>query len=180
MTALTTAAWIAHDMSLAAGFGGSLFGKMALQPAVKLISSTPERSKVVHEVWKDYSIVNAISLGTAVATWIAGRVMISGRVIDRQTRALVIAKDVLLSTSAVTGLCNMIFGSLEGQKKLSAVNESGNGLDSQDKVRVLRKTMDVLGTVNLVASAGVIGLTAVLGMKAGKSPTWKLLSRFLP
>jgi hypothetical protein len=39
MTKLSTAAWIAHNLGIGASFGGLLFGKLALNPNLDVISS---------------------------------------------------------------------------------------------------------------------------------------------
>ena len=73
MQTASTVAWMLHDVGLAAGFGGNLFGKIALNPAVKAISSQKERGKVLSKAWDGYKLVNAISVGTAAVTWFVGR-----------------------------------------------------------------------------------------------------------
>ncbi len=73
MTKLSTAAWVAHNLGLGACFGGTLFGKFALNPSVAAISSRPERGKVLSSAWNRYNAVNAASLGTAAGTWFVGR-----------------------------------------------------------------------------------------------------------
>ena len=73
MTKLSTAAWVAHNLGLGACFGGTLFGKLALNPSVAAISSKPERGKVLSSAWNRYNAVNAASLITAAGTWFVGR-----------------------------------------------------------------------------------------------------------
>jgi hypothetical protein len=46
MTKLSTAAWVAHNLGLAACFGGLLFGKTALNPSLNAIDSQADRGKV--------------------------------------------------------------------------------------------------------------------------------------
>jgi hypothetical protein len=48
------------------------------------------------------------------------------------------------------------------------------------KARMLQRALNVLGPVNLACTAGVIGVTAMLAMKSGKSTKWSLLARLLP
>src|SRR5919202_786537 len=103
MAKLSTAAWIAHNLGIGASFGGLLFGKLALNPNLDVISSEAERGKILNAAWNRYNIVNALSVGTAAATWWAGRAAISGEALDDEGRNLVLAKDVLFIASAVTG-----------------------------------------------------------------------------
>ena len=99
-----------HDLGLSAGFGGSLFGKIALNPAVKIIGSREERGQVVNAAWNGFNIVNAASVGLAAITWLVGRSRLMGREIDRTTRGLVITKNVLLGTTVALGAANILGG----------------------------------------------------------------------
>lgn len=169
MTTLSTSAWVLHDLGLAAGFGGPLFGRLALGPAAKEISSREERARVLDVAWRDYNIIDAVSLITMGVTWLAGRSVISGRIIGRQARGLVLAKDVLVGASIATGAANIV-----ASRVLSRSTRRG---ESAEGAATLLK---VLGPINTGLVAGVIGITAVLGMKAGKSTRWSALSRLLP
>jgi hypothetical protein len=187
MTALTTAAWVAHDIGLAAGFGGSLFGRIALNPAVKLISDKSERGQLVNTAWNGYNIVNAVGLGTAALTWFIGRAMLqkkSTRSLGAAGRSLVLAKDILMSTTVATGLVNGISGViLARQAPRGAVPMETGSKPAQEtprKAAGLQRLVNAVGVINLLSTAGVIGITAVLGNVAGKSPSWKFISRFLP
>ncbi len=71
MAKLTTAAWAAHELGLASSFGGLLFGKLALNPTLDVLEDKPERGKLLNKSWNRYNAVNAISVGTAIATWLA-------------------------------------------------------------------------------------------------------------
>src|SRR5215217_5674955 len=78
MTKLTTAAWAAHELGLAASFGGLLFGKLALNPNLEVLENKSDRGKLLNKTWNRYNAVNAASVGTAIATWLTGRSAISG------------------------------------------------------------------------------------------------------
>jgi hypothetical protein len=55
---LSTAAWVAHNLGLAACFGGLLFGKVALNPSLSAIESEAERGKVLNTTWNRYNAIN--------------------------------------------------------------------------------------------------------------------------
>lgn len=178
----TGAGWALHDLGMAAAFGGSLFGKLALNPAVKTIKSEQERSLVVTKAWSDYNIVNAVSLAAAAATWIIGRSMLSGREVSEATRPLVLAKDVLLGITVASGAANIAGNVMKAKEEPGAPIESGTtpSAETPERTRKLQRLWDVMGTVSLVSMGGVIGLTAILATQAGKSARWSLVSRFLP
>src|SRR3954454_17317640 len=103
MATLSTTAWVLHELGLAAGFGGNLFGQLALNPAMKEIQSKRERGKVTHVVWDRYKKVNEASLLLMAGTWLIGRTLFDRRRMGRQSRALTITKDVLVSGALVSG-----------------------------------------------------------------------------
>jgi hypothetical protein len=177
---LTGSALTLHNLGLAAGFGGSLFGQMALHPAVRTIDDTKERGELLNKAWQGFSPVNAIALGSVALTWIIGRSAISGGEIDDETRGLVLAKDALVALYTVTGLGALIVGRVWGQREPPV--EAG-GVPSAETpeadVKAL-KAVNWLGRVNIIGAAGIIALTAILNIKAGRSHKWSLLSWVLP
>jgi hypothetical protein len=184
MTKLSTAAWIAHNLGLGASFGGLLFGKLALNPTLKEIDSEPERGKLLNKAWNRYNLVNAFSVGTAVATWFPGRLGLSGRAIDEQAKNLVRAKDSLLISSVVTGLASIISGyvlSRQGPEGATPI-ESGTepAPETPNRGAKLLRLVNVLGNVNLVLIGSISAITTVLSMKAIESTRWSFVSRLLP
>jgi hypothetical protein len=182
--ALTTTAWVVHDLGLATSVGGAIFGKAGLHPAVRNIQSKDERGLVTSEAWKDFTPINLLSHIAVVLSWVPGRMALNGRFIDRQTRTLVRIKDVLIGTYFITGLTSTVAGYAlsRSQNGRAPAIESGYSPagETPKRSQVLQRTSDLAGYVNLVAGAAVIGLTAVLAMKAGRSTKWSFLSRFLP
>lgn len=183
MSNLSTAAWVVHDLGLAAGFGGQLFGKIAMNPAVRAISSKPERGLVVSRAWNGYNIVNAVALGISAITWFAGRATLTGKEVDRVSRQLVLAKDVLMGTTVALGAVNIVGGVIMGKENNGATPiEDGNtpAKESPKKVKALQGLFNSLGIVTMICEAGIIGLTAVLAMRSGRSAKWSFASRLLP
>jgi hypothetical protein len=181
---LSSTGLVLHNLGLAAGFGGSLFGKIALNPAVKVISSTEERGQVTNLAWNGFNIVNAVSVGTAALTWLFGRYKLSGKEIDTTTRALVITKDVLLGATVALGAANIASGAYLANQAPEGRVPSETGLTPtagtpETAVKAM-KAIDVMSIVNLACMAGVIGVTALLNMRAGASGKWSVIARFLP
>ena len=181
--ALTTTAQVLHDLGLAAGFGGSLFGKISLAPAVRVIGDKAERNKVIDQAWSGYKWVNLLSLGAAALTWFTGRSAISGRFLGKDARAAVVAKDVLVGIHTATLLGTLGVGAYIGSGSAGLVPiEQGHVPARQtppDKARALR-ALRVLSTVNLIAMAGIIGVTTFLNQRAASSGKWSALARVLP
>jgi hypothetical protein len=184
MAKLTTAAWVAHDLGLAASFGGQLFGKLALNPNLDVIGSKDERGKMLNAAWNRYNVVNALGLGTAAATWFVGRAGISGESIDDDARGLVLTKDALFAASILTGLASIFSGlRLSRQAPDGAVPvQTGTepAPETPEEAAGLLRTVNVLGNVSLALIASIVTVTTILSQKAGQSTRWSVVSRFLP
>src|SRR3954452_5762307 len=63
----------AQDLGLAGLLGGTLFGRMALHPAVASISDPRESGEVVNAAWRRYGTVNSLALGALVIVWADAR-----------------------------------------------------------------------------------------------------------
>ncbi len=183
MSTLSTSAWVGHNLWLAAWFGETLFGKFALNPSVKAISSKEDRGKVVNSAWYRYNVVNAASLGTAAGTWVAGRAMLSGGEIGEDARNLVLAKDILLGAGAVTGLASGVGGVLLSRQDPEGATPAETGdepaPETPEPASTVQQWLDVLGNVNIVLAAAVIAITTVLAMRSGESGLWSAISCFL-
>jgi hypothetical protein len=181
---LSTAAWVAHNLGLAACFGGLLFGKVALNPSLSAIESEAERGKVLNTTWNRYNAINVASFAIAAATWFPGRLGLSGKERDQQTRNLVLAKDILFGVRALSGLASVIQGkALTDQAPYGAVPiESGTtpASETPEKAASLLRSVNQLGNLNILVTGAILGITTVLSMKATESARFSAVSRFLP
>ena len=184
MRTLSTAAWVAHNLGLAACFGGLLFGKVALNPSLNAIDSQADRGKVLNTAWNRYNVVNMVSFATAAITWFPGRLGLSRKEIDQPTRNLVLAKDVLFAVGALTGLASVVQGrALTGQAPEGAVPiESGTtpADTTPEKAASLLRSVNQLGNLNILVTGAILSITTVLSMKATESVRFSAVSRFLP
>ena len=184
MRTLSTAAWVAHNLGLGACLGGLLFGKAALNPSLSAIDSEADRGKILNTAWNRYNAINVASFATSAATWFPGRLGLSGKEIDRQTRNLVLAKDVLFAIGALTGLASVVQGrALTGQAPGGAVPiESGTtpAATTPEKAAYLLRSVNQLGNLNIMITGTILGITTVLSMKATESARFSAVSRFLP
>jgi hypothetical protein len=181
---LSTAAWVAHNLGLGACFGGLLFGKAALNPSLSAIESEAERGKVLNTTWNRYNAINVASFATAAATWFPGRLGLSGKEIDQQTRNLVLAKDILFGVGALAGLASVIQGrALTDQAPDGAVPiESGTtpASETPKKAASLLRSVNQLGNLNILVTGAILGITTVLSMKATESTRFSAVSRLFP
>ncbi|HSI03819.1 MAG: hypothetical protein ACAI38_12835 [Myxococcota bacterium] len=178
-TALTGTALTLHDLGVAAGFGGALFGQMAFHPAMKAVGNTKERGELLHRAWRNFSPAHAAGIAIVGLTWLTGRTMISGSEIDSTTRRLVLAKDVMVASYVASGLGAIGLGFLGGQNE-PRVSTAEKAVGNREPNDTALKASGHLGRINIIAGAAIIALTAVLNIKAGRSAKWSALSRFLP
>src|SRR5207302_10236259 len=89
MAKLTSAALSAHELGLAATFGALLFGETGLGKAVKVLPDEKDRSRVIDEAWRTYSVPKTIGLITTAATWLIGRSVFGGQFFGRKMRNLI-------------------------------------------------------------------------------------------
>lgn len=98
---------VAHDLGLSAWFGGTLFGQVALNPAVDSISDRSERGRILNESWARFQAVN---LPSSLATLLGWR--LGGVREDAELRApgLTRAKDLLLGGAAFNTVASAVLG----------------------------------------------------------------------
>src|SRR5438105_14448564 len=101
MAKLTSAALAAHELGLAATFGGILFGESGLGKAVRVLPDEKDRSRVIDQARRTYSVPKTIGLITTAATWLIGRSVFGGQLFGRKMRNLIVAKDVALGVTVI-------------------------------------------------------------------------------
>lgn len=184
MSTLSGAAWAAHNLGLAAAFGGQLFGKVGLNANLHVLDDEADRGKLLNTAWNRYNLINAASFATAAATWFPGRLGLSGKEIDQQTRNLVLAKDALFVVGALGGLASIVQGrSLAGQAPDGAVPIATGTTPSArtpERAAALLRSVNLLGNANMAVIGGIIGVTSVLAMKSSESGAFSAVSRLLP
>jgi hypothetical protein len=185
MTTLSTAAWAAHEVGLATAIGGTIYGRAALQPALRDIEDPGERDRVSAEAWQRFSWLNLAAHGVFAATWYAGRSMLSGREVSSSARTLTRVKDGLMVASLVTGIGSIVLGRLLGKRARrgdgpSQVRESAGTVTDSESTMALHRTVGGLGIANLIANVAILGITTVLAMEGSRSTRFSARSRFLP
>lgn len=120
MTESSNTAKIAHNLGLAAWFGGALFGQVALNPTIERISDKNERGRVLNEARGRFNVVNFASMAAALLTWRLG-----GLKDDAELRApaLMLLKNLLLGGAAVSGIASGILGARIASHQRSAIGQ---------------------------------------------------------
>jgi len=167
-----------HDIGLAAWLGGSMFGKFALNPAVRLAQDKSDRGKIVNGAWNGYNAVNSLALGAVALGWAGARMTEArnGQMTDgEQTLARV--KDVLVATAVVTGLASGVQGGrLAKQAPEGAVPiEDGTtpAAETPPPAAKIQRSLGVLGNVNIVTGLALAGVNAMLAQQSYSRPPLK-------
>jgi hypothetical protein len=183
MATLSTAAWIGHNLAIAADFGGKLFGQTALDAAVQKIDSPMERGEVLDAAWSTYKWIDVGALAVIGTTWLAGRTFLSGWEVGPASRGWVLAKDALVIGTVATGLAAAIVGSAIGAGHGGTSPAIRGGVpapQASPRDAILQRAVKPLGWAHLACIAGVAATTTILSMKSGKSTLWSVVSRLLP
>ena len=181
MAALTSAALAAHELGLAATFGGIVFGQSGLGKAVKVLPNENDRSKVLEESWRTFAVPKAIGVIAAGATWLIGRSIFSGRFMGKGMRRLVLAKDVALGVTVLSGIGAQVFGrQLSNEQPFPIQAEGKPSPQTPEKAASLQRTVSILGYVQLVAAGTALVLTSALNIRGQRNPAWNVIARALP
>jgi hypothetical protein len=125
--AISSAGRAAHDISLGALIGGNLFARLAMHPALGLVSDPRERGRVANQAWKRYGVVNSLALSSLLAGWIPARFgEARPDLLSPRERPLAVGKDLAMCAVAVTGIASAVEGvggaHLASALALAAVN----------------------------------------------------------
>ena len=181
MPILSSAGWVMHELGLATAIGGSMFGKLALEPALDVVPRPRDRDVASEAAWRRFSWLNLAGHVAFAVPWLIGRQMLTGAEVTRRARTLTKAKDYLVGASLITGVASIIVGRILGAKaKRGAGPEEARAGKSSDNAQTLERVVGVIGTANLLSTIGVAATTALLAMQGNESFRFAERSRRLP
>jgi uncharacterized membrane protein len=159
MHTLVKTACAVHNLSLATAFGGPLFAKLALRPAViREIKDEKERGRVLACAWTKYSKINVPAHLLFTATWSIERQAIKHMHVDRRTIKLVHLKDLLIAGALVTGVANVIVGKMVKRDFPEGVPVTDKP-STDPRLEKYRRYFRVMGPANLV----LVGASLAIG-----------------
>jgi uncharacterized membrane protein len=165
----------AHDIGLAGLLGGNLFGRLALHPSVTRISDKAERGQVVNAAWRRYGAINSLSLLALTGGWVGARLNEAGfSRLSPAERRLAAAKDVLVGTTALSGLATAIegirFARLAPEGAVPLEDGDHAAAQATDMQARAKRRVSVLGTVSLVSELGLTAVNAALNQQSFRRP----------
>ena len=168
------AARVAHDLGLAACFGGTLFGKVIFNSSLPAIGSKTERGRLGAAFWNRSNAINAVAFGLAAATWLPERLGLPNEGSDEGNRFLVLAKDALMGAAASAGLAAVLAQiSLNRRAPGGAVPLESGGVpapEADGTTALIQRAVGALGGVNAALFGALVAVTAALS-KAPEEPT---------
>ncbi|MEA2323006.1 MAG: hypothetical protein QOD81_2856 [Solirubrobacteraceae bacterium] len=165
----------AHDLGLAGMLGGTLFGRMALHPAVTSISDPRERGEVVNAAWKRYGLVNSLGLGAVTAGWAGARAAeAADRNLSPQERRLARAKDGLVATVFVCGVASAVEGMRFARQAPGGAVPLADGShpapETPETAARLKRRLNALGAMTMAAEVGLVAVNAALAQAGFRRP----------
>jgi hypothetical protein len=171
---LSQAGRAAHDLGLAGLLGGSLFGRMALHPAVASISDPRERGEVVNAAWRRYGAVNSLSLAAVVAGWAGARAEAADRNLTPAERRLARAKDGLVGALVAFGVASAVDGVRFARSAPGGAVPLADGshptADTPAAAARLKRRLNVLGALTIGAEVGLVAVNAALAQEGFRQP----------
>ena len=160
-----------HKMELAINLGGTLFGLVALNPAVASIVDRSERGRVLNEAWTRFQTIGTLAMGVTVAMWRLGGLKQAESDLDPTLAGF---KNILLGGALVTSVASAIAGrriarqAPEGDTSVESGAEPAP--ETPEEAARPQRLSAFLGVATVALVAGVLGLSSALEVRAvGKS-----------
>jgi hypothetical protein len=171
-----------HDLGAAALFGGNLFARVGMHPALRDISAPRERGLVVNHAWRRYGTVNSVSLLAVLSGWaLARRDEASNRMLSASERRLAKAKDVAAGAVAVTGLASalggVLFARMEPKGAVALADGTSPTAETPEREARAKRIVSALGAAELVSSGALVSINAALAQVGFRRPPVRRLLR---
>jgi hypothetical protein len=172
---LSQAGRAAHDLGLAGMLGGTLFGRMALHPAVANISDPRERGEVVNAAWRRYGTVNSLGLAAVTAGWAGARAAeAADRNLTPRERRLARAKDGLVGAVFACGVASAIEGMRFARAAPHGAVPLADGThpspETPEAAARLKRRLNALGAATLAAEVGLVAVNSALAQANFRRP----------
>jgi hypothetical protein len=198
MKTLAVVAGAIHGLSLSIAYGGPVFAKVGLRPALKKVASKEERHAVMQAAWNKFSKVNVPAHVGFTTSWVVIRSLLRRVRLDRQTKHLLVAKDVLIAGALLTGVAATITGKamkrayptkpvktghpgeaartgVKGEKTVTHTGTTGTTTHYKKLHRLAKR----LGRANMAFLAAAIIISPAIGVGIIRSQRRGLISRLM-
>src|SRR3954468_16224876 len=165
----------AQDLGLAGLLGGTLFGRMALHPAVASISDPRERGEVVEAARRRYGTGDSLALGAVVSGGAGARAAeAADRNLAPAERRLARVKDGLVGALVLSGVASagegVRFGRSAPGGAVPLEDGSHAAPDASGAATRLKQRLNALGAVTMAAEVGLVAVNAALAQENFRRP----------
>jgi hypothetical protein len=156
-----------HKMGLGINLGGTLFGLVALNPAVRRISDTSERGLVLNEAWTRFQAIGTLAMGVTVATWRLGGLKEAESDIDATLAGI---KNFLLGGALLTSVAAAMAGRRIARQAPEGATPVESGAEpapeTPEEAARAQRLSAFLGAATVALVAGALGLSSALEVRA--------------
>jgi hypothetical protein len=156
-----------HKMGLAINLGGTLFGLVALNPAVASIVDRSERGRVLNEAWTRFQAAGTLAMGLTVAMWRVGGLKDAESDLDPTLAGF---KNILLGGALVTSVASAIAGRRIAQQAPEGDTPVESGAEpapeTPEEAARSQRLSAFLGAATVALVAAVLGLSSALEVRA--------------
>ena len=153
------------DVGTAVWWGGSLFGILALNPAVEVLDDPEERGKMVDEGWARFQPYGALGLLAAGIAHVSMR-RNGPRRPSSCYKTAAIAKDVLLGIAAVSSVASVALGEYSTEYEAGAYTPMDSATtaseDTPEDVQTAQGGLSIASWAQLASGLGLIICGAVM------------------
>jgi hypothetical protein len=187
MKALAVAAGAIHGLSLSIAYGGPVFAKVGLKAALRKAHTKEERRAIMQVAWSRFSKVNVPAHVGLTASWLVLRSMLRRIHLDRSTKHLLVAKDILIAGALITGVAATVVG-----KAMTRVAKAKGAMPGKPtkpgeavkpgKAKRFAKLLRLekkLGRANMAFLAGAIIISPAIVLGIVRSQRMGLLRRLI-
>jgi uncharacterized membrane protein len=166
---------VLHNVGMAAWVGGSLFGRVALNPSLSAISSPAERGAVANKAWNAYNAVNAASLAAVGLGHVGGR-MTELRLsnLSERERPAVRTMDVCTAAGVITGVLSMVQGVRLARQAPGGAVPVDTGTEpaqtTPPQAARIQRSLALLGVLNVASGVGLVAATGLYWRSAASRP----------
>jgi hypothetical protein len=171
-----------HDLGAAALFGGNLFARVGMHPALASVTAPRERGAVVNRAWRRYGTVNSASLAAVLGGWALARSdETSDRMLSDSERRLALAKDYAVAAVAISGIASGVSGVLFARMEPDGAVELEDGSDpmpdTPEREARAKRALNALGAVELASTGALVAINAALSQAGFRRPPVRRLLR---
>jgi hypothetical protein len=179
MKTLAVTSGAIHGLSLAVAYGGPVFALKALNPALKKIASHAERGQVLEEAWRRFGKIDLAAHVGFAASWLVLRTMLKSLKLNKSTKRLIVAKDILVGGALVTGVAAAAIGRImrKGFPGMPMKTGGKAGPETPKHAKKLLHAQKALGMLNLVLVKGSIAVSPAIAINAMHARKKGLLAR---